>query len=158
MLAGLLFVLPKIGPLKMVDVKGPTQATEAAYVHSLILSAAELRRSLARFTPPSATRPAGANLVARPATTAEANQALVNPTLKAAYVAAGGRFVDVTAATGAYVPLSTTVRLPPYGRIPAAVASVCRLSYYCSAGNIHLHTGGYTLMGRLITARLAAKQ
>jgi len=82
MLAGLLFVLPKIGPLKMVDVKGPTQATEAAYVHSLILSAAELRRSLARFTPPSATRPAGANLVARPATTAEANQALVNPTLK----------------------------------------------------------------------------
>jgi len=79
MLAGLLLVLPKIGPLKMVDVKGPTEATEAAYIRSVVLSAAELRRSLARFTPLSATRPAGANLVARAATAGEANQALKDP-------------------------------------------------------------------------------
>jgi hypothetical protein len=79
MLAGLLFVLPKIGPLKMVDVKGPTEATEAAYIHSVVLSTAELRRSLERFTPPSATRPGGANLVARAATAGQANQALSDP-------------------------------------------------------------------------------
>src|ERR1039458_7260140 len=30
MLAGFLFILPKFGPLKLIDVKGPTPATEAA--------------------------------------------------------------------------------------------------------------------------------
>lgn len=51
-LAGLLFVLPKIGPLKLVAVKGPTTATEADYLHSVVLSLAILRRMLERFTPP----------------------------------------------------------------------------------------------------------
>jgi hypothetical protein len=79
MLAGLLYVIPKFGPLKMVDVKGPTEATEAEYIHSVILATAQLRRSLARFTPPSATQPAGANLAARPATAGQADQALSDP-------------------------------------------------------------------------------
>lgn len=52
-LAGLLFVLPKIGPLKMVAVKGPTTDTEAQYLHSVTVSSAQLRRILARFTPPA---------------------------------------------------------------------------------------------------------
>ena len=52
-LAGLIFILPKVGPLKLVDIKGPTVATEADYLKSLALSTAELRRRLARFTPPS---------------------------------------------------------------------------------------------------------
>jgi hypothetical protein len=52
-LAGVLFVLPKLGPLKMVDVKGPTESTEAEYVHSVFQSSATLRKMLARFTPPS---------------------------------------------------------------------------------------------------------
>lgn len=51
-LAGFLFILPKIGPLKMIDVKGPTAATEATYVHSVVLSTSALRNALARFTPP----------------------------------------------------------------------------------------------------------
>jgi hypothetical protein len=53
MLAGLIFILPKLGPLKLVDIKGPTAATEADYLKSVALSTAELRRRLARFTPPS---------------------------------------------------------------------------------------------------------
>jgi len=57
-LAGLLFILPKIGPLKMVAVKGPTQATEADYLHSVVLSTAALRRALAGFTPPASTNTA----------------------------------------------------------------------------------------------------
>jgi hypothetical protein len=56
-LAGLLFILPKIGPLKLVDVKGPTAATEAEYVHSVLLSTATLRQTLARFTPPKKISP-----------------------------------------------------------------------------------------------------
>jgi hypothetical protein len=59
-LAGLLFVLPKVGKLKMVDIKGPTPATEVQYKHSVELSAEELRRMLARFTPQSAPHPTSA--------------------------------------------------------------------------------------------------
>jgi hypothetical protein len=61
-LAGLLFILPKVGPLKMVAVKGPTAETEAEYLHSVATSVAALRKTLAGFTPPTApkTAPAGA--------------------------------------------------------------------------------------------------
>jgi hypothetical protein len=51
-LAGLLFILPKVGPLKLVAVKGPTTATEADYIHSVARSTAILRHVLSRFTPP----------------------------------------------------------------------------------------------------------
>ncbi|MGB6690270.1 MAG: zinc dependent phospholipase C family protein [Terracidiphilus sp.] len=57
MLAGFLFILPKIGPLSLVAVKGPNAKTEAEYVHSVTVSDAALRHMLARFTPPS-TKPA----------------------------------------------------------------------------------------------------
>jgi hypothetical protein len=55
-LAGLIFVLPKIGPLKLVAVKGPMAATEAEYTHSVRLSTVALRGMLARFTPPPTTQ------------------------------------------------------------------------------------------------------
>ncbi|MGD0731648.1 MAG: zinc dependent phospholipase C family protein [Terracidiphilus sp.] len=60
-LAGLLFIVPKVGPLKMVAVKGPTPATEADYVHSVALSTSALRQRLASFTPPSKTLPLAAD-------------------------------------------------------------------------------------------------
>jgi hypothetical protein len=63
-LAAVLFVLPKIGPLKMASVKGPTVATEVDYVHSVFFSTEALRRLLARFTPPPATRPTAASAAA----------------------------------------------------------------------------------------------
>ncbi len=56
-LAGLLRVLPKFGPLKLADVKGPTAQTEQDYVHSVAVSVNEFRRILRRFTPPPARRP-----------------------------------------------------------------------------------------------------
>lgn len=58
LLAGILFVLPKFGPLKLVDVKGPTAATEADYLHSVVQSTMALRHMLARFTPPGKRHPA----------------------------------------------------------------------------------------------------
>jgi hypothetical protein len=64
MLAGLIFIVPKIGPLKLVAVKGPTENTELKYVHSLMVSVDELRRVLARFTPPPARRPTAAQAAA----------------------------------------------------------------------------------------------
>jgi hypothetical protein len=60
-LAGLLYVVPKVGALKMVALKGPTAATEADYMHSVALSTSALRQRLASFTPPSATLPLAAN-------------------------------------------------------------------------------------------------
>ena len=81
-------------------------------------------------------------------------RALINPTLRETYATAGARFVDVTAATGAYVPLTRTVRLPPYGTVPTAVASVCRLTYYCALGDIHPKTAGYGVIARLLVAAL----
>lgn len=62
-LAGLLWILPKVGPIKLVAVKGPTEATEIEYVHSVTATAAALRTALARFTPPPSTRPS-ANVAA----------------------------------------------------------------------------------------------
>ncbi len=51
-LAALIFILPKVGPLKLVAVKGPTEQTETLYVHSLLDSVDSLDRALRRFTPP----------------------------------------------------------------------------------------------------------
>lgn len=53
-LAGLIVVLPKVGPLSLLAIKDPTAQTEIDYMHSLYLSLTALRESLARFTPPSA--------------------------------------------------------------------------------------------------------
>lgn len=64
MLAGLLFILPKVGPIKLAAVKGPTDATEAEYDRSLVVSLAAMRRVLARFTPPPAPRATAANAAA----------------------------------------------------------------------------------------------
>jgi hypothetical protein len=51
-LAGLLFILPKFGPLQLVAVKGPTPSTKADYLHSVVVSTAILRQMLEQFTPP----------------------------------------------------------------------------------------------------------
>jgi hypothetical protein len=56
-LAGLLYIMPKIGPLKLVAVKGPTPKTEADYVHSVLASTDELSYTLRRFTPPPTLKP-----------------------------------------------------------------------------------------------------
>jgi hypothetical protein len=53
-LAVLLFIVPKVGPLRIAAIKGPTADTEVEYQHSLYLSVVELRRTLRRLTPPQA--------------------------------------------------------------------------------------------------------
>jgi len=51
-LAGVLFIIPKIGAIKLVSVKGPTPQTEAEYIHSVLASTDALNIALHRFTPP----------------------------------------------------------------------------------------------------------
>lgn len=55
-LAGVIFIIPKIGPLKLTAVKGPTSQTELDYVHSVIRSTDALNHALRRFTPPPSMR------------------------------------------------------------------------------------------------------
>ena len=54
-LAGFIYILPKIGPLKMVAIKGPTAATEEEYVRSVNLSTDALSSALGRFGKPHQT-------------------------------------------------------------------------------------------------------
>jgi lysophospholipase L1-like esterase len=101
------------------------------------------------------TQPATAPRLALASESVVAFKSLINPALGKAYAAAGGAFVDVTAATGAYTPLTTTVTVAPYGTIPQAVARVCTLTWYCQVGNIHATNSGYALIGKLAAARYA---
>ena len=77
---------------------------------------------------------------------------LINPELEKAYGSAKAKFIDITADTDAYQPLTQTTTLAPYGAIPAAVAEVCNLTWYCQLGNIHAKTVGYQLIGQKILA------
>jgi lysophospholipase L1-like esterase len=81
-------------------------------------------------------------------------RSLLNPALKAVYRSAGGKFVDVTRATGAYEPLEETTTVEPYGTIPIPVAEICRISYYCQYRDIHLRTVGYKTIAQLIAGTL----
>jgi lysophospholipase L1-like esterase len=85
----------------------------------------------------------------------EAFKALINPTLSKAYAQSRGVLVDVTAATGAYGSLIPTISYPPYGMIPVPVAQVCSDTWFCSQGNIHATTKGYSLIGKLVVAKYA---
>ncbi len=106
---------------------------------------------LGSYVYPKQPAPAGAVSLAK--LSVVAFKSLINPALTKSYAAGNGSLVDVTKATGAYVPLTRTVRYHPYGTIPAAVASVCSLTWFCAQGNIHATTKGYTLIGNLVVAR-----
>jgi len=54
LIAGVLWVLPKVGPLAMVAVKGPTPAADADYMHSLVSATSGMRARMERFTPVAA--------------------------------------------------------------------------------------------------------
>lgn len=85
-------------------------------------------------------------------------RSLINPALKDAYASARGRFVDVTAASGAYIPFDQVTTLFPYGSVPVAVARVCELSYYCDFRDIHARTDGYRLIADLVAATLPRRR
>lgn len=85
-------------------------------------------------------------------------QQLINPALKETYEKYGARFVDVTAATGAYTPLEQTTTLAPYGVIPVAVANVCELTWYCEKGDIHARKSGYGVIADLIVGTLPKRR
>lgn len=82
-------------------------------------------------------------------------ESFINPTLKNAYEAAGGTFVDVTTATGAFGSMSDKTTVAGYGALPTPVAKVCELTYYCQYQDIHPKDAGYQLIAQLIVNSLS---
>jgi hypothetical protein len=68
LIADVLRILPKFGPLAMVAVKGPTPAAEADYMHSLVSATTVMRNRLALFTPVDARQPRSASATPSTAT------------------------------------------------------------------------------------------
>jgi lysophospholipase L1-like esterase len=79
---------------------------------------------------------------------------VLNPALSTQYTAAGATFVDVTKASGGYIPLTETTRSGSHGVTPVAVTDVCALTYACRLHDVHPTTLGYALIARLIVATL----
>ncbi|WP_367127921.1 GDSL-type esterase/lipase family protein [Saccharothrix sp. HUAS TT1] len=66
-----------------------------------------------------------------------------NTALKAEYEKVGAEFVDITAATGGYEPLTEMTEDPTYGQIPAPVAKACALTYFCERTDVHPTPAGH---------------
>ena len=75
---------------------------------------------------------------------------VVNPTFASAYAPAKVKLIDVTTAYGTYVPWSKVVELAPYGRIPFAVAQICKLTWMCRIRNEEASSLGYALIASQI--------
>jgi lysophospholipase L1-like esterase len=76
-------------------------------------------------------------------------RSIFNPTLTAAYAAAGGRIADVTAAAGTYLPLTVLKNLKSYGKVPKAVANVCKYTNRCG-GDVHNTPKGNKVVAKTI--------
>ena len=67
----------------------------------------------------------------------------INPALKRAYESQAGLFVDVTASHGSLRSVRADDDLRALRRRPVAVATVCRITYYCERRDIHAKAEGY---------------
>ncbi|WP_222598162.1 GDSL-type esterase/lipase family protein [Lentzea tibetensis] len=75
-----------------------------------------------------------------------------NATLKAEYEKVGAEFVDVTATTGGYGPLTDVTQDPTYGPIPTPVAKVCALTYFCQHTDVHPTPAGHEAIASAVLA------
>jgi hypothetical protein len=66
-----------------------------------------------------------------------------NTRIAAEYAKFGAKFADVTRTTGGYGELTDLTQDPKYGRIPASVAKVCTLTYFCDRTDVHPTSAGH---------------
>ncbi|WP_199443752.1 GDSL-type esterase/lipase family protein [Umezawaea beigongshangensis] len=79
-------------------------------------------------------------------------QNFFNTALKSEYEKVGAEFVDVTATTGGYAPLTEVTADPTYGSVPAAVARVCALTYFCRYTDVHPTAEGHEVIASAVLA------
>ncbi|HEY1766397.1 MAG TPA: zinc dependent phospholipase C family protein [Terracidiphilus sp.] len=120
LVAAILFILPKFGPLSEVAVKGPTAATEAEYMHSVMQSTAALRVALDRFTPRAARHapPAGAIALATPFAALDPRHPIPNRDLDTGHVVQPGGY-PLTDST--YAELLHRIAAKPAQPIPPGI-------------------------------------
>jgi hypothetical protein len=75
-----------------------------------------------------------------------------NTALKTEYEKIDATFVDVTATTGGYGPLTDTTQDPTYGPIPTPVAKVCELTYFCEHTDVHPRPAGHEVIAAAVLA------
>ncbi|MGW6929400.1 SGNH/GDSL hydrolase family protein [Lentzea sp. NPDC054927] len=75
-----------------------------------------------------------------------------NTKIAAQYGRFGAKFADVTSATGGYGVLTDLTQDPKYGQIPASVAKVCALTYFCDRTDVHPTPAGHQAIAEAVTA------
>lgn len=118
----LFFILPKVGPFSLVSVKGPTNATEADYMHSVYQSAAALRYALRGFTPLTSRfqTPQGYATIKQPFGAPDPRHPLPNRDLDTGSVVKPGGY-SLTDST--YATLLHRLALNPAQAIPPGIKS-----------------------------------
>ncbi|MCR3752634.1 Lysophospholipase L1 [Lentzea californiensis] len=75
-----------------------------------------------------------------------------NTKIAAQYGRFGAKFADVTSSTGGYGALTELTQDPKYGQIPASVAKVCTLTYFCDRTDVHPTPAGHQAIAEAVTA------
>ncbi|MET9226201.1 GDSL-type esterase/lipase family protein [Lentzea sp. NPDC003310] len=75
-----------------------------------------------------------------------------NTRIAAQYGRFGAKFADVTSSTGGYGALTELTRDPKYGEVPASVAKVCALTYFCDRTDVHPTPAGHQAIADAVTA------
>lgn len=75
-----------------------------------------------------------------------------NTRIAAQYGRFGAKFADVTNTTGGYGALTELTQDPKYGQIPASVAKVCALTYFCDRTDVHPTPAGHQAIAEAVTA------
>jgi len=70
------------------------------------------------------------------------------------YTGAGFGFANVFGAFKS-TTFSTNMFVAPYGKLPTAVAEICRWTYMCALGNIHANPIGYGVIATAFKAKIA---
>lgn len=127
-LAFVIRILPKFGPLAMLNIKGPTAATEADYMHSLVSATSDLRERIILFTPIAKRRPRPAGVTIAPlASQAEdVRHPLVNRDLDTGFPVKPGGYplTDIT-----YAKLLERLTRDPKQLIPPGIKEDVQVYY-----------------------------
>jgi lysophospholipase L1-like esterase len=75
-----------------------------------------------------------------------------NSEMAAEYAKFGAKFADITKTTGGYESLTDLTEHPKYGQIPASVAEVCTLTYFCDQSDVHPTPAGHQAIADAIMA------
>jgi lysophospholipase L1-like esterase len=75
-----------------------------------------------------------------------------NSQIAAEYAKFGAKYVDITGTTGGYGALTELTQDPKYGQIPASVAEVCTITYFCDHTDVHPTPAGHQAIADAVSA------